>query len=66
MKRVLANATADLVSESGPSPLWRVEVTGQPPHAAFRVYFLPGSEKDAAFEGIRMFCREMERKGSLQ
>lgn len=59
--QVRANATADLITRL-PAPLWRVEVTGEPPHPYFRVYFLGGAkEEHAAFEGLRMFVRDVER-----
>ena len=69
MNNVRANAVAtivgDAVTSKGRCHLWRVEVSGLPPHVHERIYSIEGgngedAERIAAFEGIRRFVEEME------
>lgn len=62
MSRVLASAVVDELLSKGDDPLWRVTVTGKPPHDVERIYHLYGvSDNRAAFEGIERFVKEMEQ-----
>jgi hypothetical protein len=60
---VLAQAIVDVVwaPNQASMAVFRVTVTGQPPHAQERVYTLSAkSDTLAAQEGIRLFVEEME------
>jgi len=60
--RVLADAIVDLISRFQRPFLWRVTVTGLPPHVATRVYEISAKTDDrAAMKGISLFVEEMER-----
>jgi hypothetical protein len=57
---VLADATVDLISRAQRPFLFRVRVTGKPPHAQMRVYDIAAKTEDlAAMEGIERFVRAM-------
>ena len=63
MERVLASATVDVLTPSGPLVLgfYRIEVWGQPPHDVRRVYKIYAKDETrAAQEGIQRFVDEME------
>ena len=58
--RIKARAIVDQV-KPGRKPLWRVIVTGYPPHEEERIYRIKAKvDEDAAFEGINRFVAEME------
>jgi hypothetical protein len=59
---VLCNATVDLISRVQRPFLWKVTVTGVPPHATTRVYEISASSDNrAAMRGIDRFVRDMSR-----
>ena len=59
--QVLCDATVDLISKLQRPYLFRVTVTGLPPHAHVRIYDIPAKNDDtAAMRGIREFVTEME------
>jgi len=63
VERVLASATVDVLTPSGPLVLglYRIEVWGQPPHSVRRVYKIHAKgETKAAQEGIQRFVDEMK------
>jgi hypothetical protein len=54
------DAVVDLISRVQRPYLFRVTVTGQPPHLATRRYEVTATaEWEAAREGMARFCREM-------
>lgn len=58
--RVLASATVDLISRVQRPYLWKVTVTGLPPHAYVRHYDIAASTDDfAAQKGLEVFEHEM-------
>jgi hypothetical protein len=60
---VLAKAIVDVIwaPVGAKTAVYRVTVTGEPPHAVERIYTLKGkSDTLAAQEGIRLFVEEME------
>ena len=60
MSRILCNATVDLVADLRDGRRYRVDVTGLPPFALKRVYFLRcATEDEAAFRGMGLFSDEM-------
>lgn len=63
---VLCNAIVDPMSRLGsPRPLWKVIVTGQPPHVAQRIYEIEeATDAKAAMEGIRRFVDEFSQPGA--
>lgn len=59
--QVLCDATVDLISKLQRPYLFRVTVTGLPPHAHIRTYDIAAKNDDtAAMRGIREFVHEME------
>jgi hypothetical protein len=59
--QVLCDATVDLISKLQRPYLFKVTVTGLPPHAYTRVYEIAARNDDtAAMTGIRQFVKEME------
>jgi hypothetical protein len=59
--RVLCQATVDLISCVQRPYLFKVTVTGQPPHDITRVYDIAAVSDDAAARlGIDTFVKEME------
>lgn len=63
---VLADATVDLISKVYRPWLFRVTVTGKPPHKTTRVYEIHGkSDSDAALAGIDRFVKEMSHPLSI-
>lgn len=57
---VLADATVDLISRVQRPWLFRVTVTGKPPHAQTRSYTIAAeSDNSAAFKGLELFQRDM-------
>lgn len=59
--QVLCDATVDLISKLQRPYLFRVTVTGLPPHRYIRVYDIAAKNDDtAAMRGIRQFVSEME------
>jgi hypothetical protein len=64
--RVLCEATVDLISKVFRPYLFRVTVTGKPPHEATRVYEIYGkSDDEAAMAGIRQFEKDMLHPKSI-
>ncbi len=60
--QVLCDAVVDLVSRVQRPYLFRVTVTGLPPHAVTRVYEISAKDDNmAAMAGIRQFVNEMSR-----
>ena len=65
-ERVLASAIVDKL-EDGPSPVWSVEVWGQPPFSERRIYTIEAkTDNNAAQEGINRFVEEMENLASVR
>jgi hypothetical protein len=61
MSRVRCNATVDFLADLADGRRYRVVVTGLPPFAVKRVYFIKCADEDAAaFKGIEIFCDEMK------
>jgi predicted DCC family thiol-disulfide oxidoreductase YuxK len=59
--QVLCDATVDLISKVQRPWLFKVTVTGLPPHAYTRTYEIAARNDDtAAMTGIRQFVKEME------
>lgn len=59
--RVLCDAIVDLVSKHQRPYVFKVTVTGLPPHVATRVYTISAKDDNgAAMAGIRLFVKEME------
>jgi hypothetical protein len=57
---VLCDATVDLISKVQRPYLFRVRVTGKPPHASVREYDIAAkTEDDAAMKGIEVFVEQM-------
>jgi hypothetical protein len=57
---VRASATVTML-KFGSEPTWEVNVWGEEPHDSRRTYTIKAkTDNDAAFEGIRQFCEEME------
>ena len=64
--RVLCQAVVDLISRVQRPYLFRVTVTGQPPHGIQRVYDIAAMSDDAAARlGIDTFVKEMTPKTSI-
>lgn len=64
--QVLCSATLDLISRRQRPYLFRVTVTGQPPHAVKRTYDIAGNTEDAAAKvGISRFVHEMSHPLSI-
>jgi len=60
--QVLCDAIVDLVSRVQRPFLWKVTVTGLPPHSVTRVYEIAAkSDNVAAMTGIEKFVKEMSR-----
>jgi hypothetical protein len=60
--KVYCNATVDLISRVQRPYLWKVTVTGLPPHAVTKVYEIAAKTDDiAAFRGIDIFVKQMSR-----
>jgi hypothetical protein len=60
--RVLCDAIVDLISKRQRPYVFKVTVTGLPPHTATRVYTIASiDDNGAAMKGIQMFVKEMER-----
>ena len=60
--RVLCDAVVDLISRVQRPYLFRVTVTGLPPHVATRVYHISAkNDNSAAMKGLSLFVKEMER-----
>lgn len=58
----LCSAVVDLVSRVQRPFLWRVSVTGLPPHAYSRIYDIPAATDGiAARAGIQRFVEEFSR-----
>lgn len=58
--RVLCNATVELISKVMRPWLFRVTVTGLPPHNCTRVYEIAAkSDNDAALLGLKIFSDQM-------
>ena len=61
-RRVLCNATVDLLSRRQRPYLFEVTVTGLPPHIATRRYTIASKDDNgAAMKGISLFVKEFER-----
>jgi len=59
---VLADAIVDLISRRQRPFLWRVKVTGKPPHNSVRMYDISAATDDAAaMQGLKLFEKEMSR-----
>lgn len=59
--RVLCDAIVDLISRVQRPYLFRVTVTGLPPHTATRVYTIASNDDNgAAMKGIQLFVKEFE------
>lgn len=59
--RVLCDAIVDLISKVQRPWLFRVTVTGLPPHVATRIYEISANTDDrAAMKGIQLFVKEFE------
>jgi hypothetical protein len=59
--RVLCQAVVDLISRVQRPYLFKVTVTGQPPHAITRTYDIAAMTEDlAAQKGIDVFVQEMQ------
>ena len=64
--QVLCDAIVDLVSRVQRPYLWKVTVTGLPPHAITRIYEISAKTDDAAAHaGIQRFVREMSHPLSI-
>jgi hypothetical protein len=64
--QVLCSAVMDLISRVQRPYLWRVKVTGQPPHAVVRTYDIAGNDQNAVADiAIKRFCREMAHPLSI-
>lgn len=60
--KVLCNAIVDLISRVQRPYLWKVTVTGIPPHAETRVYEIAAKDDNtAAMKGIEIFVEQMSR-----
>jgi hypothetical protein len=60
--RVLCDAVVDLVSRVQRPWLFKVTVTGKPPHSVTRVYEIAAKTDNlAAMTGIEKFVKEMSR-----
>lgn len=58
--QVLCQATVDLISRFQRPFLWKITVTGQPPHAYTRVYELNAkTPDDAAFKAMEQFKKDV-------
>jgi hypothetical protein len=59
---VLCDATVELISRRQRPYLFRVTVTGLPPHVTTRIYDIAAVSDDAAaHKGIDLFVKEMSR-----
>jgi hypothetical protein len=59
--RVLCNAIVDLISRHQRPYLFRVTVTGLPPHIATREYTIAAKDDNAAaMKGLSLFVKEFE------
>jgi predicted DCC family thiol-disulfide oxidoreductase YuxK len=59
--RVLCDAIVDLISRIQRPYLFKVTVTGLPPHVATRIYEINANTDDrAAMKGIQLFVKEFE------
>jgi hypothetical protein len=64
--RVLCNAIVDLISRVQRPYLFKVTVTGQPPHAIRKCYEIAAMTEDAAArKGIDIFVDEMTPSNSI-
>lgn len=64
--RVLCQATVDLLSRRQRPFLFKVTVTGKPPHDVTRVYEIKTfSDNQAAMLGIDRFVKEMSAPSSI-
>jgi hypothetical protein len=59
--RVLCDAVVDLISKVQRPYLFKVTVTGLPPHVATRIYEISAKRDDlAAMKGLSLFVKEFE------
>jgi hypothetical protein len=60
--QVLCNAVVDLISRIQRPYLWKVTVTGAPPHAVTKIYEISATTDNiAAMRGIEIFVEQMSR-----
>jgi hypothetical protein len=63
---VLCDAVVDLMSRVQRPFLWKVTVTGKPPHVHTRVYEIAAKDDNtAAMKGIDLFVKEMAHPLSI-
>ena len=64
--QVLCSATMNLLSRVQRPYLWRVKVTGQPPHAVVRTYDIAGNDQNVVAQlAIGHFVKEMSHPLSI-
>jgi hypothetical protein len=64
--QVLCSCVMDLISRVQRPYLWRVKVTGQPPHAVVRTYDIAGNDQNAVAQlAIDRFVKEMAHPLSI-
>jgi hypothetical protein len=64
--QVLCSCVMDLISKLQRPYLWRVKVTGQPPHAVVRTYDIAGNDQNAVAQtAIDRFVKEMAHPLSI-
>ena len=64
--QVLCSCVMDLISRVQRPYLWRVTVTGQPPHAVVRKYDIAGNDQNAVADlALKRFVAEMQHPLSI-